>query len=313
MVQTMRQVQLHNWGSPDALTIAEAPIPEPTPGKLLINTSSIGINPVDWKTRAGNGIAGLLPESRPIVLGWDVAGTVVATGPDATGFSVGDKVYGLIGFPELGSAYAEYVCVRATDVAHAPATMPIEDAGAVPLVALTAWQALHDIAKVKKGDRVLIHAGAGGVGHVAIQLATHAGAKVYATASPRNHAFLSDLGAIPLDYAKDNYGLDLQAFDVVLDTIGGQTFNHSLDLVASSGIIVSVPDPSHLHEAHARGIQAEWVFVHPDALQLRKITELIDASNLRINIDRRYPLEEIAAAHAYGERGHVRGKLVVTL
>ncbi|MDO5076436.1 NADP-dependent oxidoreductase [Corynebacterium sp.] len=191
--------------------------------------------------------------------------------------------------------------------------MPIKDAGAVPLVALTAWQALHDIAKVKKGDRVLIHAGAGGVGHVATQLAAHVGAKVYATASPRNHDFLSDLGAIPLDYAEGNYGLDLPAFDVVLDTIGGQAFNHSLDLVAPEGIIVSVPDPSHLHEAHARRIQAEWVFVHPDCYQLQEITQLIDTANLKINIDRRYSLDEIAAAHAFGEEGHVRGKLVVPL
>ncbi|MDY3126882.1 MAG: NADP-dependent oxidoreductase [Corynebacterium sp.] len=311
MVETMRQAQLHNWGDHNTFEIAEVPIPEPTPGKLLIKTASLGINPVDWKTRAGNGIAGLLPSTRPIVLGWDIAGTVVSTGPDAAGFTVGDEVYGLIGFPDLGNAYAEYVCVKATDVTHIPVTMPLEDAGAVPLVALTAWQALFDIAEIKKDDHILIHAGAGGVGHVAIQLAVHAGATVYATASSHNHAFLSELGAIPVDYASDNYGADLPAFDVVLDTIGGQAFTYSLDLMAPSGIIISVPDPSSLDEARARGIRAEWVFVHPNAAQLRKISGLIDDASLRINIDRRYPLDEIGTAHSYGEKGHVRGKLVV--
>lgn len=311
MVETMRQVQLKDWGGPESFEITEVDLPNPTPGKLLVKAASIGINPVDWKTRAGNGIAGLLPPSRPLVLGWDIAGTIVSTGPDATGFSVGDEVYGLIGFPDLGNAYAEYVSVKAVEVVHAPRTIPLHDAGAVPLVALTAWQALFDIAKVEKGHKVLIHAGAGGVGHVAIQLAKLAGAEVYATASTKNHEFLSDLGATPVDYSLSNYGKNLPEFDVILDMIGGDTFRYSMDLLSPLGIIVSVPDPSNLALAHTRGIRAAWVFVHPDAAQLRRISELIDESKLRINIERRYGLEDIGAAHAYGEKGHVRGKLVV--
>ena len=307
----MKQVQITTWGGPEVFELVDAPTPQPAPGQLLIKVASIGLNPVDWKTRSGHGIAGLLPQGQPLVLGWDVAGTVAETGPDTTGFAIGDEVYGLVGFPDLGNAYAEYVLIKASEVTRVPTALPLIDAAATPLVALTAWQGLFDIAGLQAGQSVLIHAGAGGVGHVAIQLARQAGAEVYATASASNQDFLHELGATPIDYTAGDFRDSISEVDLVLDTIGGDVFTRSLDVIRPGGRIIAVPDPSQLDEARQRGIQADWVFVHPDRAQLARISELIDTGALRVVIDRRFGLCEFAVAHAYGEQGHVRGKLVV--
>ncbi|MFC6010278.1 NADP-dependent oxidoreductase [Nocardia lasii] len=310
----MRQVEVREWGSPAVLRVVEgAAVPEVYPGHLLIETTSIGLNPVDWKTRAGRGVAEQLPGGRPLVLGWDVAGTVVATGQDATGFDVGDLVFGMAGFPGLGNAYAEFVAVRATDVAHAPTDVDPAELAGTPMVALTAWQALFDVAKLSVGQRVLIHGGAGGVGHAAVQLAVNAAATVFSTAGPADQRFVAELGAIPIDYTDGSFADQLDSVDLVLDTVGGEVFTRSLDIIAEGGRIVTTPDPSLLDLARGRGIVADWVFVHPDRGQLSEIAALQSASKFRTHIDRRFVLDEIAAAHAYGESGHIRrGKLVVT-
>ncbi|MFE1596721.1 NADP-dependent oxidoreductase [Nocardia sp. NPDC058705] len=313
MVDRMRRAQLDEWGSPEVLHVVDdAAVPEAYPGHLLLETTSIGLNPVDWKTRAGSGVADQLPASRPLVLGWDIAGTVVATGHDSTGFEVGDTVFGMAGFPGLGNAYADYVAVRAIDVAHAPTDVDPAELAGTPMVSLTAWQALFAIAELVAGQRVLIHGGAGGVGHMAVQFAVNAGATVFATAGPSDQQFITELGASPIDYTKGDFADHIDKVDLVLDTIGGKVFTRSLDVIADGGRIVTTPDPSQLDIARRRGIRADWVFVHPDQAQLTEIAALQSAGKIHTRIDRRFTLAEIAEAHAYGEQGRAHGKIVVT-
>ncbi|MDO4240948.1 MAG: NADP-dependent oxidoreductase [Microbacteriaceae bacterium] len=311
IAETMTQVEVAKWGEPGELVARTVPVPQPTPGKVLVKVASIGLNPVDWKTRSGAGIAGLLDISQPVVLGWDIAGTIVATGPDTTGFAAGDEVFGMVAFPRVGNAYAEYVLADARDLARVPSNLPLKDAAALPLVGLTAWQALHDIARIEAGQKVLIHAGAGGVGHIAVQLAKLEGADVYATASPKNHDFLRELGAEPINYQDRANFAELPKFDLILDTIGGDTYDLSLELLKPGATIISVPDPSRVAEGRAAGFNAHWLLVHPNSAQLTHLAELVEQGKLRVEIDRRFGLHELPAAHEYGQKGHTRGKIVV--
>ncbi len=314
---SMRAVVQHGFGGPDVLRIAALARPEPLPTEVLVRVHAAGINPVDWKTRSGAGVAGVLGEP-PFTLGWDVSGVVEETGFGVTTLKPGDEVYGMPWFPRAAGGYAEYVTAPARQFARKPATVSHEQAAAVPLAALTAWQALVDTAHVRPGQRVLVHAAAGGVGHFAVQFAKHLGAYVIGTASSARHAWLAELGADELiDYTAVRFEEAVQDVDVVIDLIGDgydDTSTRSLEVLRPGGLIVAIPSgvsPHLLEAAQARGLRSSAFLVEPDGPALTRIGVLIDAGEVRVQVDEVFPLEQAAQAHAYGETGRTRGKLVL--
>jgi NADPH:quinone reductase-like Zn-dependent oxidoreductase len=313
----MRAVVQHSFGGSDVLQIADAPRPEPLPTEVLVRVHAAGVNPVDWKTRGGGGVAGVLG-APPFILGWDVSGVVERTGFGVTTLKPGDEVYGMPWFPRAAGGYAEYVTAPARQFARKPATVGHEEAAAVPLAALTAWQALVDTAHVASGQRVLIHAAAGGVGHFAVQFARHLGAYVIGTASAGRHDWLAGLGADELvDYTTDRFEEVVKDVDVVIDLVGDghdDTTTRSLSVLRPGGLLVAIPSgisPDLLHAAHARGLRASAFLVEPDGPALTRIGELIDAGDVLVEVEEVFPLEQAGSAHARGETGRTRGKLVL--
>ncbi|WP_435296382.1 NADP-dependent oxidoreductase [Streptomyces sp. YPW6] len=301
----MQAMVFSRYGDESVLELTRRPDPVPGDGDVLVEVRAAGVNPVDWKHREG-----AVRNDRPFPqgIGWDVAGVVRATVPG--GPAVGEAVYGMLPLP-YGGAYQELAVLPASAVAPKPATLTFAEAAAVPLAALTAWQAL-EAAGAAAGLRVLVHAGAGGVGHFAVQLARHLGAHVTATASARNLEFLDRLGVhAPLDRA----GADLAAagpFDIVLDTVGGPTQHAAWPLLRPGGTLITLPEP--VDEAHRLpGITARRVVVAPDGEALRRIGALIDTGLLHVEVQAVLPLAEAAQAHRVSERGRVRGKLVLAL
>ncbi|KJK55508.1 NADPH:quinone reductase, partial [Saccharothrix sp. ST-888] len=261
-VSTMRAVTQDGFGGPEVLKVAQVPRPVPLPTEVLVRVHAAGINPVDWKTRAGTGMAGVLGEP-PFILGWDVSGVVEETGFGVTTLKAGDEVYGMPWFPRAAGGYAEYVTAPARQFARKPATVGHEQAAAVPLAALTAWQALVDAAEVRPGQRVLIHAAAGGVGHFAVQFAKHLGAHVIGTASRSRHDWLTKLGADELiDYTAVRFEDAVRDVDVVIDLVGDHhdtTSTRSLQVLRPGGLIVAIPAgvSEQLRDAaEARGVRA---------------------------------------------------------
>ncbi|HEV2378114.1 MAG TPA: NADP-dependent oxidoreductase [Streptosporangiaceae bacterium] len=289
----------------------------PLPTEVLVRVHAAGINPVDWKTRTGHGMAGVLGEP-PFILGWDVSGVVVSTGFGVTTLKPGDEVYGMPWFPRAASGYADFVTAPARQFARKPTRVSHEQAAAVPLAALTAWQTLTDTAHVQPGQRVLIHAAAGGVGHFAVQFAKHLGAHVIGTASAGRHAWLAGLGADELiDYRAGRFEDAVKDIDVVLDLAGDDhddTSTRSLSVLRPGGLLIAVPSgvsPELLAEAQSRGLAASAYLVEPDGAALTRIAGLIDTGQVRVEVEDVFGLDEIAAAHTRGETGHVRGKLVL--
>lgn len=314
---TMRAVTQDTFGGPEVLKIAQVPRPTPLPTEVLVRVHAAGINPVDWKTREGAGMAGVLGEP-PFILGWDVSGVVEEVGFGVTVLKPGDEVYGMPRFPLAAGGYAEYVTAPARQFARKPATISHEQAAAVPLAALTAWQAVVDTADVRPGQRVLIHAAAGGVGHFAVQFAKQLGAHVIGTAGSSRHDWLTKLGADELiDYNAVRFEDVVRDVDVVIDLIGqhhDDTDIRSLQTLRPGGLIVAIPAgvSPQLHDAaQARGVHATPFLVEPDGPALTRIAGLIDAGEVAVEVEDTYPLEQVAAAHARGEAGRTRGKLVL--
>lgn len=313
---TMRAVVQDTFGGPQVLRVERMPRPEPLPTEVLVRVHAAGVNPVDWKTRSGSGMAGVLGQP-PFILGWDVSGVVEAVGFGVTTLAVGDEVYGMPWFPRAAGAYAEYVTAPARQFARKPVTATHEQAAAVPLAALTAWQALVDTAGVRPGQRVLVHAAAGGVGHLAVQFARHVGAHVVATASAGRHAWLKELGADEtIDYTAVRFEKVTDPIDVVIDLVGDahdDTSHRSLRVLRPGGLLVAVPAgvSPELAEAAAAGVRATPFLVEPDGPALTRIAELIDAGQVRVEVEEVFPLEQAAAAHARSESGRTRGKLVL--
>nr|WP_035792247.1 NADP-dependent oxidoreductase [Kitasatospora mediocidica] len=316
-MSSMRAVVQHTFGGPDVLRVEEVARPEPLPTEVLVRVHAAGINPVDWKTRGGTGMAGILGEP-PFVLGWDVSGVVEAVGFGVTTLKAGDEVYGMPWFPRAAGGYAEYVTAPARQFARKPATVGHEVAAAVPLAALTAWQAVVDTADVRAGQRVLITAAAGGVGHLAVQFAKHLGAHVIATASGGRHAWLKELGADEvIDYHAVRFEDVVRDVDVVIDLVGDdpdRTGTRSLETLRPDGLLVAVPAgvSTELAEAAAaRGVRVTPFLVEPDGPALRRIADLIDAGEVSVEVEEVFPLERAAEAHARGESLRTRGKLVL--
>ena len=306
----MKAIRIHNYGDLNTLSYEDAPQPEAGPGDVRIRVHAAAVNPVDWKIRAGY-LAGMLPHQMPLTLGWDVSGVVDQIGSDVAHLSVGDAVYSRPDISRNGS-YAEYMVVRATEVAAKPRTLSHNEAAGVPLAGLTAWQTLFDFAQIKKGERVLIHAGAGGVGSFAIQFAKWVGAHVTATASATNEELVRGLGAdVFVDYRSQKFEEVVAKVDVVFDTIGGDTQARSIPLLKKGGRLYSVvatPDAELLGSVGASG---GFVMVQPNSEQLSRIAALVDDGVVRVVIDSVFPLSQARSAHEKSETGRAKGKIVL--
>ncbi|MFI2620246.1 NADP-dependent oxidoreductase [Streptomyces sp. NPDC018584] len=308
----MRAVSPRAWGAPENLVPVEVDRPEPGLTEVLVRVHAAGVNPVDWKTRA-EGAFGTWGDTP--ILGYDVSGVVEEVGPGVTLYAPGDEVFGMPRFPEQAGGYAEFVAAPARRFAPKPAGIDHVQAAALPLAALTAWQGLVETAGLRAGQRVLIHAAAGGVGHLAVQIAKAHGAYVIGTARAEKHDFLRGLGADELvDYARVDFTEAVRDVDIVLDGVGGAYGTRSVEVLRPGGHLVTLPDPGGLPDAglaRERGIHTGWTVVEPDRLGLLEIARLVDEGRLRAEIDTVLPLEDAAKAHAYGERGRTRGKIVL--
>lgn len=311
MPGTMRALVTHEWGAPEELRLEEVPRPEVGEGDLLVRVKAAGINPVDWKTRRNGGLMKSRGIEPPVILGWDISGVVEEVGPGAQGFAVGDEVFGLGRFPKALGAYAEYVAVPAAEVAKKPANITHEEAASLPLVALTAYQAL-ELGELTEGQLVLIHAAAGGVGSVAVQLAKARGARVAGTAGTANQAFLRELGVdIPVDYTTTDFAEVIADADMVLESQGGDVRQKSWGVLRKGGVMVSILGPLPQEDADAHGVRGLSFLVHPDGAQMAAIADLVAAGKVHAVVQEAFPFERAADAHRLAESSHVRGKLVL--
>ncbi|MFJ7768437.1 NADP-dependent oxidoreductase [Streptomyces sp. NPDC097107] len=312
-VNTMRAISQDVLGGPEVLREVRSERPEPRPNEVLVRVRAAGVNPTDWKHRANGGFLG----EPPFVLGWDVSGVVEAVGIGVAAFRPGDEVFGMLSYPFGHGSHAEYVTAPARAFTHKPAGIDHVQAGALPLVSLTAWQALVERADVQPGQRVLIHAAAGGVGHVAVQIAKALGAHVIGTASAGKHDFLRSLGTDEtVDYRETDFAEAVKDVDVVLDTIGGDTSLRSLRVLRPGGVVVSilpVGSDEFYEEAERLGVRAVRMLVDADRADMREIARLVESGELRATIARTFPLAEAAEAHALGETGRTTGKLVLVV
>jgi len=313
---TMRHVVYDRFGERDVLRVTESPIPQPGEGEVLVRVHGAGLNPIDWKTRKGMGFVATQIENRlPWTPGYDAAGEVVDVGEGVTTLVPGDRVMGMIGFPVTGGAYAEYAIADAEDLAIVPEELDLIAAAGVPLAALTAWQALFEVAELESGQKILIHAGAGGVGHFAVQFALERGAHVIVTASSRNRDFLAELGVHEvIDYHTTDFTEECYGLDVVLDLVGGETGKRSLQTLSDSGVLVTIPTVTAddvVSAAEAMGVRAHGMRSRPDAFHLDEIAELIEDGDVKVHVEQVFSLDQVQAAHELLEGGHVRGKLVL--
>jgi NADPH:quinone reductase-like Zn-dependent oxidoreductase len=297
----MRAVVMRRTGDPDVLAIEELPPPEPAEGEVLIRVRAVAINPIEWKFRRG-----LIAKELPAVLGSDISGTIEVS--RAPGLEVGQDVFGLA----ASGGYAELATSPAALIARKPAALSDEQAAALPVAGLTAWQALFDRGGLERGQTVLIAGAAGGVGHLAVQFAKHAGARVIGTGSAGNRAYVLGLGADGyLDYASADVAELAGTADVVFDTVGGETTESLLVALREGGILVTIAGAPPQEAAQARGVRAELLIMSPSSEQLARIAELVAAGEVHVEIAEVLPLSEVRRAHELSESGHTRGKLIL--
>lgn len=331
-IEMMKAIRLHAFGGPEVLQYEDAPVPTLQPGEVLVRVHAVGINPPDWYLRDGYKM--LPPEWRPkvpfpIIPGTDVSGVVAAVGAEVNHFSIGDEVFGMVRFPSFGdsAAYAEYVAAPATDLAHKPAGINHEQAAAVPMAGLTAWQFLvelgHNVQNPLQpqmhkpvplnGKTVLVNGAAGGVGHLAVQVAKWKGARVIAVASGRHESFLRELGADEfIDYQKNAPEEVVHDLDLVLDTLGTNTTGRFLRTLKQGGALFPVfLGFSDAEEAAKRGITVSMTQVRSNGKQLAELGRLLDAGTIRVAIDSTFPLADAGKAHERAARGHIQGKIVL--
>jgi len=306
----MKTVCIYSYGGPEVLVYEDAPRPHPGAGEVLVRIHAAGINPVDWKIREGQ-LKAMLHHAFPLVLGWDLSGVVEALGPNLTRLKVGDEVFSRPDIARDG-AYAEFIVVRESELALKPKSLDHIHAAALPLAGLTAWQTLFEAGGLAAGQRVLIHAAAGGVGHIAVQLAKWKGAQVIGTAAAKNHVFLRSLGVDQvIDYDTERFDEVVQPVDMVLDTIGGDTQERSWKVLKRGGILVSIASPPKAVVASADGVRSAFVFTQPNASQLAEIAKLADAGKVKVIVETILPLSDATRGQELSKRGHVRGKIVL--
>ncbi|MEV0222833.1 NADP-dependent oxidoreductase [Streptomyces sp. NPDC050704] len=310
-VNTMRAISQDVLGGPEVLKEVELEIPRPAPSEVLVRVHAASLNPTDWKHRADSYFIG----KPPFVLGWDVSGVVEAVGLGVTLYKPGDEVFGMLPYPHGVGAHAEYVTGPTRAFAHKPAEVDHVQAAALPLAGLTAWQALVDTADVQPGQRVLIHAAAGGVGHLAVQIAKARGVYVIGTASSGKHEFLRSLGVDePIDYRETDFSEAVRDVDVVLDAIGGDYLTRSLRTLRKGGLLVSILPRGSAElaaEAERLGVRAVELIVEADHGGMTAIADLVATGRLRAAVAEVFPLAAAAKAHALGDSGRTVGKLVL--
>ncbi|WP_219222658.1 NADP-dependent oxidoreductase [Pedobacter antarcticus] len=322
----MKAYVLKEAGGIQNLQLTELPIPNPRRDEVLIKVKAISINPVDFKTRAGFALYDSLKDIDPLILGWDISGKVISAGSEVTTFKIGDEVFGMINFPGHGAGYAEYVVAPADHLALKPAGITHAEAAAATLAALTAWQALTVHTKAKSGSQVLIHAASGGVGHYAVQIASHLGAEVTGTSSGANRKLIKELGAtFHIDYQQQQFEKLSTKYDIILDALGGDHFLRSLEAVKKNGTVINlIPDPQAAHETYPdsqstlgiaaeKGINAVYFPVTSSGKDMEAIARLLENGILRSHISKTFDFEELPQAHAYMEPGRTVGKVVVLL
>ncbi|MCC8407447.1 NADP-dependent oxidoreductase [Mucilaginibacter sp. UR6-1] len=311
----MKTYILNEPGDTTHLQISDQPKPRVSGNDVLVRVKAISINPVDVKTRAGKGVYGRLKTLDPIIIGWDIAGIVEETGDQVTGFKAGDEVFGMINFPGHGKAYAEYVSAPARHLALKPANISFEDAAAATLAALTAYQVLVKKAGVQAGDKVLIHAASGGVGHFAAQIANHLGARVTGTSSAQNRDFVLSLGINEhIDYQTNALEKREGYFDFVFDAVGGSTIERSIPLIKSGGTLISIPtgiSEAALARAKALNVEAYFYLVESNGDDMIKIADWLATGVIKPTVSKTFPFEDMALAHKAVESGRTIGKVVV--
>ncbi len=314
MTDTMKAVRIHEYGSPEVLVYEDAPRPLADANEVLVKVQAVGINPVDWKTRAGSGMSGRYGNAFPMIIGWDIAGVIESVGENADKFKVGDEVFGMVRFPDIGSAYAEFVAAPQDELALKPKNIDVLQAAAYPLVALTAWQALFEAGNLASGERVLIQGAAGGVGHIAVQLAKWKGATVIGTGSTNNMEFLQELGVDQVvDYSITRFEDVVEPVDLVLNCIGNpEIINRSLSVIKEGGRFVSIAGGANQQEAEQRHIKASSILVRPVEEHLNEIAKLIETGYLKMVVTKVFDLKDMNKAHAFGESRELRrGKIVL--
>jgi NADPH:quinone reductase-like Zn-dependent oxidoreductase len=311
----MKAVVLHEFGGPEVMAIEDVPVPEPILTEVQVRVHAAGVNPVDFKTRTGRGMAPVLGDP-PIRIGWDVSGVVTKVGGGVTRFQVGDEVFGMPWFPRQAGAYAEYVTAPSRHFAPKPAVLSHEQAAALPLAGLTAWQSLVDTIHMHDGDDVLVHGGAGGVGHLAVQIARARGARVFATARAEQAGELAKLGVErTFDYREERFERQLSELDAVVDTTG-QSGGASLRALRPGGILVTVPSAAEgmdelRRTAAERSQRVTGILVEPDLVGLTGLCHLIEDGRLQVNVGEVFELERAADAHRLAEGSHGKGKIVL--
>jgi NADPH:quinone reductase-like Zn-dependent oxidoreductase len=329
----MKAIRLHEFGGPEVLRFEEVPLPKVKPGEVLVRVHAAGINPPDWYLRDGyKTVPGFEPPvALPVVPGSDVSGVVEAVAEDVRDFAVGDEVFGLLRFPSFGdsAAYAKFVAAPASDLAHKPVGIDHVHAAAAPMAGLAAWQFLVELGHSEpnpfqpdmhrpvplEGKKVLVNGAAGGVGHVAIQLAKWKGAHVIAVASAAHERFLRDIGADEfIDYGRNPPEEVAHDLDLVLDTLGGPTTSRFLRTLKRGGALFPVfLGFSDAEEAARLGITVSMTQVRSSGVQLAELGRLLDAGTVRIAIDSTFPLADARKAHERAARGHIQGKIVLTV
>src|SRR5438067_11195043 len=306
----MKAVVAHEYGAPEVLKIEEVPRPEPNEDEALVRVIASSVNPADPLTLSGK-YAREFGTHLPLIPGYDIAGIVEKTGANVTKLKVGDTVYG---YPNFGGGWADYVTVKEFEVAPKPKSLNFVESAAVPMGALTAWQALVDVAKLQPGQTILIHGGSGGVGSFAVQIAKARGARVIATASTANQDVLKQLGAdVAVDYTKTKFEDVAKDVDAVLDRVGKETLARSYGVVKKGGIVMSLVARPDRAEVQKHGIHGADISVHPDAADLAEIAQLIDAGKIKPVVTQVLPLNEAVRAEQQAATHHTRGKVVLRI
>src|SRR6185437_7561081 len=309
MTQTMKAIQIHSFGGPEVLRLEDVHVPEPRSRQVLVRVHAAGVNPVDWKIREGK--FGQVP--LPSIMGSDFSGEIEALGPDVTEFRVGEMVFGSVA--DDSGSYSECALAPVSHIVEKPAAIDHIQAAAIPVPAMTAWQALFDEAKLRKGQKILVHAASGGVGNFAVQFAKWKGAYVIGTASAANADLVRKLGAHEfIDYHATRFEDVVRDADVIFDTVGGETQERSFKALRKGGILVSIVQPPSQEMAAANGVRA--VFMREDATrnnELSQIAKLIASGQIKVHAETILPLTEARKAQELSQSGHARGKIVLAI
>jgi len=308
----MKAIMIETYGGKEQLKERQMDLPVISDNQVLLEVYATSVNPIDWKVREGY-LKEMLPFEFPIILGWDAAGIIAEVGENVSNFKAGDRVFARPATTNQGT-YAEFVPVDQELLAKMPENMSFEEAAAIPLAGLTAWQCLVDFAEIKKGDKILIHAGAGGVGNFAIQLAKYFGAYVATTASKENEEFVKSLGANQvIDYKEEVFNEILEDYDIVLDAIGGDVLEKSYQVLKKGGKLVSIAGQPSDEDAEKFGVKAGFLWLEPKGEQLQKLADLFVAGELKPVIGETFELTEqgLKKAHELSETHHARGKIVI--